>query len=160
VLPAPATFLFSADLMSSEGEAGPVEFFDGTNSLGVVSFGNVPLTADTPPYSLVVTNLAEGRHSLSVKYRGGNGYQCHCGSVTIRVTKLGIQSPSLRADGRVEFGVVTSFPGSPIVIEASPDLVNWTPVSTNVPPGNTLTFVDPFPATNVARFYRALVRSQ
>src|SRR5262249_48922913 len=31
---APATFVFSAEVLASEGDAGPVEFFVGTNSVG------------------------------------------------------------------------------------------------------------------------------
>ena len=159
VFSAPATFTFSAELVASEGDAGPVQFYIGTNSVGVVTQAVDVLTVDTPPYSLAVTNLAEGQYALSAAYLGQfGGYRFDAG--TVRVTKLGIQSPSLRPDGRVQFGVVTSFPGKPTVIKSSPDLVNWSSIATNVPPTNTFTFTDPSPATNGTRFYRAVIPSQ
>ncbi len=161
VFAAPASFAFSAELVASQNDAGPVQFFVGTNSVGVVTQAVDRLTADTPPYSVSVTNLAEGRYPLTVAYLGfAGGIAYQAGSVTVRVTKLGIQRPSLTSDGRVQFGVVTSFPGKPTVIEVSPDLANWSPISTNVPSGNAFTFTDPSPATNGTRFYRAVIPSQ
>ena len=161
VLAAPATFAFSADLLSSGGEAGPVEFLVGTNSLGTVTQADPYFTIETPPYSLAVTNLPVGTYQLYIRYQGWSVHRRdYDDSATIRVTKLGIQSPSLRSDGRVQFGVVTSFPGKATVIEASPDLANWSPIATNVPPTNTFTFTDPSPATNGTRFYRAVIPSQ
>src|SRR5262249_35127647 len=45
---APATFVFSAEVLASSGDNGPVEFFVDTNSVGVVN-GDDGLTATTPP---------------------------------------------------------------------------------------------------------------
>ncbi len=161
VFAAPATFSISADLLGSpDGYAAPVEFFAGTSSLGVVAQADPKFTVETPPYTLTVSNLAEGQYTLSAGYLGLNSNWCWCGSVSIRVTKLGIESPVVTSDGLVEFGLVTSFPGSATVIEASPDLANWAPIATNLPSDSTFTFVDPSPATNGARFYRAIVPSQ
>lgn len=67
VVVATGTFTFSAELLASYGDAWPVEFFAGTNSLGRVEQGG-DLTATTPPASLTVSNLAEGEYKLSVKY--------------------------------------------------------------------------------------------
>ncbi len=157
VLAAPATFVASAELLATPGAAAPVEFLLGTNSLGVVDQSDLHFTVETPPYSLLVSNLAEGQYELSVTF--GEGI-CRCGSVSFRVTKLGIKPPTVTPDGSLQFGVVTSFPGKQTLIEASPDLANWSPIVTNVPPGNTFTFVDPSPATNRTRFYRAVIPSQ
>ena len=60
-------------------------------------------------------------------------------------------------EGRVQFEAVTSFPGRQTMIQASRNLLDWVPVSTNQPSSNTFTFTDPSPATNAQRFYRALV---
>ncbi len=155
---APATFVASAELMASPGAAAPVGFELGTNHLGIVSQSDPHFTTQTPPYSLTVSNVAEGSYTLSVVYFD-LGY-CQCGSTSIRVTKLGVQSPKLTADGHVEFGVVTSFPGESTVIESSPDLADWSPIATNVPAGNAFTFVYPSPATSGTRFYRAVIPSQ
>ena len=108
---------------------------------------------------VTVTNLAEGEHKLTVRYRGLDGTLCSCvlKTNTVRVVKLGFQSPYLTPDGRIQFQVVTSFPGRQTMIQASPNLLDWVPVSTNQPSSNTFTFSDPNPATNAQRFYRALV---
>jgi hypothetical protein len=160
LFPVPASFEFSAEVLASEScDAGPVEFFVGTNSVGLVDDDAI-LTATTPPSSVTVTNLPEGEYKLTVRYRGPNGGLClACGFTTntIHVVKLGVQSPGLTPDGQLRFEVVTSFPGRPTVIEASPNLHDWLPISTNQPSSNTFTFTDSSPATNFQRFYRVFL---
>jgi len=116
-------------------------------------------SATTPPSSITVTNLPEGEHKLTVRYQGLDGYICTCvlKTNTVRVGNLSLQMPSVRPDGRLQFEVMTSFPGWQTMIQASPNLLDWVPVSTNQPTSNTFTFTDPSPATNAQRFYRALV---
>jgi hypothetical protein len=156
---APATFDFSAEVLASLGDTGPVEYFVGTNLVGV--FDQVTnFSATTPPSSVTVSNLAEGEYRLTVRYLGAAGSLClPClrNTNTIRVVKLGARMPSLTADGRIQFEVVTSFPGRPTIIETSFNLRDWTPISTNEPPGNTFTFTDSSPACDSHRFYRVLV---
>jgi hypothetical protein len=156
-----ATFVFAAELLASQNrDTGPVDFFVGTNWVGTVTQAG-PLTATTPAYSLTVTNrLHEGDYVLRVKKDGFFANLASCDSPTIRVTKLGMHSPRLTPTGEFEFDVVTSFPTNQNVIEASSNLLNWTPISTNVPFTNTFPFTDPSPATNSPRFYRAVVPSQ
>jgi len=158
---APATFVFSAELLASEGDAGPVEFFIDANSAGLVQ-GSTLLTAATPPSSVTVSDLPEGEYKLSVRYRGANGVYCTCNRITntIRVVKLGLQSPSLTPDGHFKCEVVTSFPGRPTVFEVSTNLQAWMPISTNQPQSNAFTFTDSCPANNAQRFYRVLVPSE
>jgi hypothetical protein len=157
------TFVFSAEQMSIKGcGAVPLEFFAGTNSLGTVTQSG-PFTVSTPLYSLAVTNLPEGDYQLSVRASpfGTASYSSGaCQGPVIRVTKLGMHSPRLTPTGEFEFNVVTSFPTNQHVIEASANLLNWIPISTNVPFTNTFPFTDPSPATNSPRFYRAVVPSQ
>ena len=60
VFPAPASFDFKAELLASAGaNTRPVEFFLGTNSVGVLPSSG-PFTGTTPPYALTVTNVPEG----------------------------------------------------------------------------------------------------
>ena len=103
-------------------------------------------------------NLPEGEYQLSVQ-RTASYAPGSCGRVVIHVTKLGLQFPRLTPDSRFEFDVVTSFPTNQNVIEASSNLLNWTPISTNVPMTNSFTFTEPAPTTNAPRFYRAVVPS-
>src|SRR5438093_2457567 len=78
LLSSPATFLFSAELLATPWPTGPVEFYVGTNSVGLVDQGGT-FTATTPLNSVTVSNLVEGDYKLSVAYRGQNGTLCHCG---------------------------------------------------------------------------------
>jgi len=158
---APAQFEIRAEQLASVGDAGPVEFFLDGGSLGVVDRSGW-FTEASSYYSMSATNLAEGDHTLSVKYLGSNGQYCECSSVPVRVVKLGIHSPriatgSTPADGRVQFEVVTSFPGMPTIIQVSTNFVDWDAISTNVPPSNTFTFTEASPPALSKRWYRAIV---
>jgi len=155
IFAAPATFVFSAEVLASEGDAGPVEFFVDDNSVGVAS-GSKFLSATAPPASVVVSNLAEGEHRLRVKYLGGAGCCCYCNGITniIRVVRLEMRSPRLTPEARFQFEVAASLPGIKTIVQVSPDLVAWTPITTNLPPGTTFTFTDTHPATNAQAFYR------
>ena len=133
----PATLVFSAELLASTGDTGPVEFFVGTNSAGVVDPGGT-FNATMPPASVTVSNLLEGEYKLTVRYLGANGTLCPCKLITntVRVIQLGVRLPSVTPDGGLQFEVVAAFPGKPTVIEASPNLVDWVPISTNQPSNN------------------------
>ncbi|HXJ61566.1 MAG TPA: Ig-like domain-containing protein [Verrucomicrobiae bacterium] len=159
IFAAPATFGFSAEaLASSSGEAGPVEFFVGTNSVGLVDAG-ARLTPTTPPSSVTVSNLPEGEYDLTVRFQTGGSYSCPCNRITntIRVVRLGAQLPTLTPGGRLAFDVITSYPGRQTIIQASLNLLDWVPIATNRPSSNSFTFVDSSPATNAHRFYRVFI---
>ena len=155
VFAAPASVVFSAEVLASQGDAGPLEFFVDDDSVGVAS-GSEFLRATNPPVSVVVSNLAEGEHKLQVKYLGGSGGLCYCNWITnkIRVVRLEMRSPRLNPQARFQCQVVASLPGIKTIVQVSPDLVAWTPITTNQPPGTTFTFTDPSPATNAQTFYR------
>ena len=155
---APATFQFSAELLASLyiGDIGPVEFFLGTNQVGIGNESG-PFTATTPPVSVVVSNLVEGQYDLTVRYTNGNRCTCVFRTNTIQVVKLSINSPTLTTNGDFQFNVVTSFAGQPNLIQASTNLVDWVSISTNVPAGNSFIFTEPWDATSARRFYRAWV---
>lgn len=163
VFAAPGNFVFSAELLASRyGDTGPVEFFVGVNSVGVVTQSG-PFTAETPLYTISVTNVPEGDYQLSVQQMGyatATHAPGTCDGVFIHVVKLAMQSPRRTPDGRFEFDVVTSYPTNQNVIQASSNLLNWTAISTNVPFSNTFTFTEPTPATNAPRFYRVFVPAQ
>jgi len=163
IFASPATFDFSAELLVSLScNTGAVEFYAGTNSVGTVTQSG-PFTVSTPLYSLTVTNLPEGDYQLSLRkdsFSATSYAPGSCDGVFIHVTKLGIRPPRLKQDSRFEFDVVTSFPTNQNIIEVSSNLLNWVPISTNVPSTNTFTFTDPSPATNSPRYYRVFVHSQ
>ncbi len=139
-----------------------MEFFVGTNSVGTVTQTG-PFTNTTPPFSIVATNIPEGDYPLWVrKDNFATAYFAtgSCQPPVIHVTKLGLQSPKLTPASRFEFDVVTSFPTNQNVIETSSNLLNWTPLITNMPSTNTFPFTDPSPVTNSQLFYRVVVPSQ
>ncbi len=154
IFTAPATFAFRAELLAGVG-SGQAEFFIGTNCVGVAY---AELSATAPPSSITVTNLPEGEYGLSVRFRGLNAGYCTCNQITnvIRVAKLVVQSPVVGPDRQFRFDVVTSFPGRETIIQASQNLLDWFPVSTNWPPSNTFTFTESSLATNPRGFYRVL----
>jgi hypothetical protein len=157
----PATINFAAEVLASVGDAGPIEFFLDGNSVGLAGEG-ATLTATTPPISITLTNLDEGEHNLTVRYRGFNGTLCGCvlKTNTLQVVKLGVQSPRLTPERLFQFDVLTSFPGVETIIQASPNLLDWSPIETNRPPTNTFVFTESSPATNNHRFYRVVLPSE
>ena len=156
IFTAPATFPVVAELLASTGDTGPEEFFLGTNSLGIVNTNGLTdtFTVDTPPVSVTVSNLTEGDYTLRVAYLGANG--CFCSSVTIQVVKLAAVSPTITADGRFRFDVVTTFPGVQHIVEVSTNLKDCTPISTNTPSDASFTFTNSDVA-NATGFYRVFV---
>jgi hypothetical protein len=160
VFPSPATFVFSAELLASNGENGPIEFFIDSNSVGLVNPGGL-LTATTPPASVTVKDLEEGEHKLTVRYPNFPAY-CTCNGTTntIRVVKLGLRLPMRTADGYLQFEGVTSFPGRQTTIQTSANLQDWLPLTTIEPTANTFTFTAPTPATDSNLFYRLVLPSQ
>lgn len=156
VLAAPATFDFSAELLSSSGDSGPVEFYVGTNLVERVE-RQERFTALTAPYTTTVNDLAEGTYQLRAKYLGVDYPYCRCAPITIRVTKLGINAPGFDQAGRIQFDVVTSFPGKETHVQMSTNLTHWISVSTNLPSSNTFKFVGPAAPNPSPQFYRVLL---
>ena len=157
------TIELTAELLASDGcLTGPEEFFVGTNSVGIVNTNgaNETFTIATPPFSLTVSNLAEGDHNLGVRILGLNGAYCHCGAVNIQVVKLGLVSPRVQVDGSLTFQVVTAFADRQNVIEASTNLFTWSPISTNQPLVSRFTFRDASSSSGPLRFYRVSVPAQ
>ena len=72
VLAAGAVIRLVAEAHDQDGVVNTVEFFAGTNSLGVVT--NQPLVlAPVPPFSLVWSNLAPGPYALAVRATDDRG---------------------------------------------------------------------------------------
>jgi len=159
VLAAPATFVFSAELLagSPPGGTAQIKFLLGTNSLG---FADAQLSATAPPSSITVTNLPEGDYQLNVSlYFGGVSLPCVCypKTNTIHVVNLREQNPAVGTNGQFQFQVLTPYPGQETVIQTSPDLLNWVSVRTNYPPTNLFPVTDLPSATEAQRFYRVFL---
>jgi hypothetical protein len=78
------------------------------------------------------------------------------------VSKPTISRPRFAANGAVQFTVIDGRGGQTNVIAASDDLVNWTPISTNIFPATTcpicpfIDFQDPASTNLARRFYRSI----
>jgi hypothetical protein len=65
--------------------------------------------------------------------------------------------PTLLSDGSAQV-TLQAQSGKTYVIEASPDLVTWTPILTNTPGGSLWSFLDHRSTNCASRYYRALSR--
>jgi hypothetical protein len=158
LFPLNGSFPLTAEVLASNG-GSDVEFYDGPNAIGVVTQKN-GLNATNPPVSLQMNNLPEGVYRFHVQLvPTQRGIFCECSKITnvVRVVNLGIGVPVMLDRDRLQFEVVTSYPGKEVVVEASEDLVTWSPISTNVPTGNVFTFSDSFGSAGVPRWYRAII---
>lgn len=161
MLPANHSFEFTAEVLTSRFDAGPIEFVVDQIPVGQAE-GEPRLSAITPPSSITVSNLAEGDHTLLVRYLGQNGEYCACNQIlrSIHVVRLGIHSPRRTPAGHAQFDVVTSYPDRDTIIEASPDLENWMPLATNVPVSTSFIFTDTTSVSASNWFYRARVPAE
>ena len=107
----------------------------------IIQIGNVQ-AADAGNYAVVVTNII--------------------GSVTSQVATLtvvgkpGIDPKALAlTNGIFSLRITNTLPGSPVIIEASSNLVQWTPIRTNTPAGSVLDYSEAVPPDRRARFFRA-----
>jgi len=75
----------------------------------------------------------------------------------IRTASVRLSAPERRPDGTFQF-ILTGPAGSTNEIEASADLMNWTPVGTVVDTSGTLTFTDSTATNSQKRFYRAILK--
>jgi hypothetical protein len=158
IVPFGSSIAFSAEVLASLGDSGPVEFIIGTNSVGTLSQSS-GLQATNPPLSIALSNLVEGEHQFTVRYRGAGGVYCTCNAITnsVRITKLGITNAKLAIDGRLQAQIVTSFPQKETGIEASDDLENWSRITTVVPTDSYFDFVvTPISGKN-KKWYRAVI---
>lgn len=158
MVPVGANVKLEAELLASLGDAGPVEFLVGTNS--VARAGSYErFTVENSLFSYTLTNVSEGQFGISARYLGANGLYCACNEATnaIRVVTLGIAEPKLLSENRLSMKIVTAFPGRQTLVQASGDLRKWGSISTNVPGTNYVEFSDVIPQGATNRWYRAVI---
>jgi hypothetical protein len=152
IVAAGADFEFSVDRVVSafDRSSRPVDiYFD--DQLFRRSFAAI--SATSPPVSVVITNIVEGEHSISVLY--DEGFFCLCPTRRVYAVKLGLREPVLRWDGRMEFELVTAYPGRETVIESSGNLADWTVYQRLVPQTNYVRFT--VPPEESKRWFRAVL---
>jgi len=120
----------------------------GTNSVntGTVAWSANPTT--TP-----------GTYALYGKITAA-GHSRYLYAPELLTIKPSMDAPSLtsvgRVTGQIQFTVQGST-GQRIIVQASPDLVNWNPIATNTLTANTWNFTDTQSSSLSHRFYRAVL---
>lgn len=142
---APASFTLAATTSDSDGTVTNVEFLNGASSLGNVT---------SSPYSIPVGSLAAGDYTLSAIATDNNGLSA-TNSITVFVVTpvpIVISGPVFLPPSNFQFSY-TANTGLSYIVQTSPDLINWTTISTNVAAGSPVLFDDPN-ATSNPGFYR------
>jgi hypothetical protein len=88
VFRAPAEIAIVAQARDPDGSVVTVEFFEGTNSLGVVTNDTSTLTASRPPFYLVWSNVPPGRYVLTAKATDNDGAMARSHPVEIKVVDV------------------------------------------------------------------------
>lgn len=151
VFPAPATFTVQATASASAGDSvNDVQFFlddgSGPNSIADVF---------TPPYTNSVTNLAAGVYTLSAVATDAYGLTS-TNAITATVTgsaTISLGSPRFVA-GQFLFDVTGLTAGETNIVQASTDLISWTPTATNIASTTSITVTNT--AAAALQYFRIL----
>jgi hypothetical protein len=137
----------SAFLVSSDNNLNPVEFYVGTNLVGSVL---------NPPYQIVLSNLAVGTYALSAQIKSLTGLASTGAVAQVTVSDFLLHPAGMDHDGNFHLRVGGVAAGTTNVVEASPDLLVWAPLVTNLVTTNYVDFVDPGAGNDCQRFYRCV----
>jgi hypothetical protein len=144
---AAATVSFSAEADALYNPLSYVSFYTNGVLLGTVS---------NAPYALTATGLAAGSYILTASATDGSGLSSTSAPVTFTIVPLySIFAPGFLANGSFQMQYWAPA-GQTYILQTSTDLLNWTPLSTNVPTSTPFTLVDPGADGARARFYRVV----
>jgi hypothetical protein len=109
---APADIGLVAQARDLDGRVVFVEFFEGTNSLGVVSNRFHTLTSNAPAYALKWTNVPPGRYELHAEATDDDGAVARSRPVEIKVVEP-IDPPIVNIEARDAEAAEVLPPGTP-----------------------------------------------
>jgi hypothetical protein len=136
--------LVATNATVSSGTVTNVQFFTNGVSLKSVS---------SAPFTLTASNLTAGAYALKAVATAAG---VSATSSVVNVTVVSPVTVNLSAaglnNGKFSFNYAAN-PGLAYVVESSTNLLNWTPVVTNVAPGNPAPFTNAVNATGI-QFYR------
>ena len=142
----PASITLFAQASDSHGVVQVVDFLSGDTILGTVT---------SHPYTFTWNDVKFGTYSLRACAIDNFGMRSFSAPIDITVAYPGdyvvLRDPTVPAAGTLQFHIDAP-PDTPIVIEASPDLDQWSPIATVT---NTATFSWPIPPNQSRQFYRA-----
>jgi plastocyanin len=157
---APASFTLEAEAADSDGTVAQVQFFANLSPIGTAT------NSVNGRYSITVNELDAGDYVLSAQATDNLGATGSSAPVTIRITpapEIRLGNVERLPDGSFRFFVLGGEAGQTAVIQASPDLTDWTSVATNVFPATVcpicpyVEFTDASAPTTTQRFFRASV---
>jgi plastocyanin len=136
VFSAPANLEIQSTTSVSSGQVTNVTFFAGTTLLG---------SAQATPFQIAVSNLVAGSYSLTaVATAGGVSVTSSVVNVSVVLPVAVSNSAPSVANGQFSFGYNANL-GLTYLVQKSFDLVNWSPISTNVASSNPVNFRDTAP---------------
>jgi len=145
VFAAPASFTLAATASDSDGSVTNVQFLKGASVLG---------NSITPPYSASVSNLSASTYTFSA-VASDNGGSKATNTITISVVTpapINLSAPQFLPPGSFQFSYSATV-GLRYVIQRSPDLAQWTGLSTNTAEASSIVFTDQ-KASGDQGFYR------
>jgi hypothetical protein len=145
---AAATVSFSAEADALYNPLSYVSFYTNGVFLGAVS---------NAPYSLTVAGLAAGSYILTASATDGSGLSSTSAPVTFTIVPLySLFAAGFLANGSFQMQYWAPA-GQTYILQTSADLLNWTPLSTNVPTSTPFTWIDAGATNTPVRFYRVVL---
>jgi hypothetical protein len=123
---------------------------------------NVPLVGTVS--TLTVSNVCSanaGTYSVRIVNGVGSGTSSNATLIVLANTVSNVLNIVSTGTGMTANGfkiLLSGPPGSNYVIQASTDLKNWTPISTNAAPTGSVSYTDAAAKNLPFRYYRAMVR--
>jgi plastocyanin len=140
---APTNLVLKATSSDSDGSITNVQFFLGDNSLGNVT---------ASPFDFTVNNLGAGNYAFTAKAFDNRGATTTSGAINVSVLTSAILSSPAITNGQFRF-TVQGVVNQTYTTEASSNLVNWIPLSTNVAPATFFDVFEPISNPDV-QFFR------
>jgi len=146
----PTVLEVSADASDADGQVVEVEFYVNGAHLGV---------RRNPPFTMLWTNTAPGTFSFRAEARDDAGWEVFSSRATVTLTYPGpfidLAGSRHLPDGSFQVRV-RGVDGQAFRLDASPDLVDWLPLTTDSFLGDVFDYPDPLATNFPVRFYRAL----
>jgi len=145
VFAAPSSFTLTAKASDSDGSVTNVQFLQGATVLG---------NSITPPYSASVNNLPAGTYTFSAVASDNDGSKA-TDTISISVVTPGpisLSAPEFLPPASFQFSYSATV-GLSYVVQRSPDLTQWTALSTNTAASGLVVFTDQS-ANGSQGFYR------
>src|SRR5688572_11361402 len=145
----PANITLTAEANDPDGTVQIVDFLANDRLLG---------TATVRPYTFTWNNAGLGDYSVRVRAVDDLGAESFSSPIDISVNYppdyLVVRNPNFTSPGIFQFRIDAPL-GTPLTIETSPDLQQWSPIATVTNTASPFQFSHPAPTNQPRHFYRA-----